>query len=334
MWRPADETAVRDFADLVHRWDEHLRRDLSPFDRLPPEAEARGTLLRDPAPDGAIEAAEIRLGMKLPASYRAFLEVSNGACASTLGVERQDWGITHRNGFLAIDDVYRLATDEWGRGTIQIWTEHEIFTDPTGEVSPIGDTPVDVRYMSPLREAVVISEREQTMLDVLVPRHDGREAELWSLGHSEHVAYRSVDAMLRHMAARPSTRPREELREQYVEWARGGKNTIEVLLELGDPRAAALALAHLHDPDVSENRKHGWVRPLGLSRDPALIEDLRVLYANSRMYGLRLEILHARLMCRDPEVRVAIEAVAADPKDPGNAWATFALTRLDSYGPP
>lgn len=332
--RAADDRGVTDLSDLVHRWDERLRRDLSPFERLAPEAEARGSLLREPASEASIEEAEHRLGTVLPPSYRAFLRVSNGAYASSLGPEEQGWGTVHRNGFLRIEQVHRMDADEWGSRTIQLWTEIAIFTDPTREVRPIGDELVEVQYMSPMRDAIVISARTQTLLDVLVPRNDGREAELWSLGHSGHSAYRSFDALLRNMVARPSARPREEDRDHYVELARGGRNTIEALLELEDPRAIPIALAHLRDPAVKEVAKSGWVRALGLTRDPALVEDLRELYANPLTAALGVEILYARLMCRDPDVRTDLVAAAAGTTGRAPNWADFALTQLDKYGPP
>ena len=44
---------------------------MSRFDRLVPEAETAWDRLRDPAPEAEIEAAEARLGHRLPPSYRA-----------------------------------------------------------------------------------------------------------------------------------------------------------------------------------------------------------------------------------------------------------------------
>lgn len=80
-----------DVPQLTRLWDQRLRRDASRFDRLAPEAIERGTLLRGPASEPDIDAAERRLGVRLPPTYRAFLLCSNGAYASSLGSEQQDW---------------------------------------------------------------------------------------------------------------------------------------------------------------------------------------------------------------------------------------------------
>src|SRR5687768_7275534 len=94
-----------DVPRLVHLWDERLRRDASRFELLAPEAIERATLLREPASEHDIALAEQRLGVALPPTYRAFLLCSNGAHASSLGPETQQWGETHRHGCVPAQEL-------------------------------------------------------------------------------------------------------------------------------------------------------------------------------------------------------------------------------------
>ena len=64
---------------VVLEWDEALRADVPAYARLVPGAEERGSVLRPPATAEEVAAAEDRLGIQFPASYRSFLLISNGA---------------------------------------------------------------------------------------------------------------------------------------------------------------------------------------------------------------------------------------------------------------
>jgi SMI1 / KNR4 family (SUKH-1) len=66
---------------VVAEWDEVLRAEVPAYARLLPEAEKRGSVLRPPATPDEVAAAEERLGVRLPPSYRSFLLVANGADA-------------------------------------------------------------------------------------------------------------------------------------------------------------------------------------------------------------------------------------------------------------
>lgn len=65
--------------ELVHRWSDRMLVDVA--EPLPDAVLESGSLLRPPAPDSVIDQAEARLGVNLPASYRSFLSISDGAHA-------------------------------------------------------------------------------------------------------------------------------------------------------------------------------------------------------------------------------------------------------------
>lgn len=65
--------------ELLHRWSDRMLVDVA--EPLPDAVLESGSLLRPPAPDSVIDQAEARLGVNLPASYRSFLSISDGAHA-------------------------------------------------------------------------------------------------------------------------------------------------------------------------------------------------------------------------------------------------------------
>jgi len=76
-------------------------------DRLPPEVAESGWLGYPPATEEEIVAAEGRLGVRLPPSYRAFLGVSNG------------W----RNANAFINDIWSCKDIAWFRERNQEWID-------------------------------------------------------------------------------------------------------------------------------------------------------------------------------------------------------------------
>ena len=139
------------------------------------------SVLRPPGDPAALEA---RLGVRLPPSYRAFLERSDGAHA-------QPWaGVTDGLGFLDCASVgwLRDADPE----TIDIWTDE---SEAPGDVHPAfavevpeaeyldANTPPDVLKRGHLRYALRISAEHDTLMHLLNPlvEHDG-EWEAWHFG--------------------------------------------------------------------------------------------------------------------------------------------------------
>jgi hypothetical protein len=84
-----DEAAWRGF---LREWDE-LARELLPhlpaddFNRASREFHQRGSILRDGASAGSIEAAERKLGRALPESMKRFYRVSNGLVLPLLDIQ-------------------------------------------------------------------------------------------------------------------------------------------------------------------------------------------------------------------------------------------------------
>src|SRR5215207_9449291 len=76
---------VERMRSIVEEWDAALRAELPAYQRLVPAAEARGSLLRPPATPEAVAAVEGRLAVRLPAAYRSFLLIADGADAGAQG---------------------------------------------------------------------------------------------------------------------------------------------------------------------------------------------------------------------------------------------------------
>jgi hypothetical protein len=297
---------------LVSAWDERLRRDVSRFDLLAPEAIESGTLLRAPATEEDIAEAERRLRVRLPPSYRAFLLTSNGAWASSLGPETQRWGRTCRHGFVPVQEIVPVA--EADPFLLEIWTTEAVFTDPHRDRPPVGDEPSDVRYYVPLHDALLISRPIDAFRDVLVPRADRDEWELWVFHKEGAGAYGSFASFLRAELAKPDLRPKPELADQYAgEAAAGHRPALMQLAELGDPRTGELALKYLLDPDVEEFFKRGWAEPLGLLADPAFVPALRRILERATIDDFRTELTTALVRCGDPDIEATRGAPASRP---------------------
>jgi hypothetical protein len=70
----------------VRKWDTLVQQQIAPGEEPVPEILAMGSVLREPASGVVIAAAEARLRVSLPPSYRTFLLMSNGAYADPEGV--------------------------------------------------------------------------------------------------------------------------------------------------------------------------------------------------------------------------------------------------------
>jgi hypothetical protein len=319
-------TDADEVPQLTRAWDLRLRRDASRFDLLAPEAIETGTLLRDPATEADIADAERRLGVQLPPTYRAFLLTSNGAWASSLGPETQQWGQIDRHGFVPADEIVPLV--DVAPFLIEIWTEEDVFVDPARDRPPEGDEIAAVEYYVPMRDALVISQPIDAFKDLLVPRAGTDEWEMWQFGKEGAGAHRSFAAFLRRQLAQPDRRPRPEHADQYADEVRRGiRHRLNDLAELDDPRTGELALRYLLDPEVTEFYKRGWVQPLGKLADPAFVPDLRRVFEQATMGDFRMELLGALDRCGDPDVETTLRAIASDPADPAHRFANLLLQR-------
>lgn len=327
-----------DIGRLARLWDERLRRDMSRFDMPAPEIAARRSVLRDPATEADIQGAETRLGVTFPPAYRTFLLCSDGAHASSLGPELQLHGDTLRNGLLPVEEIDRLDATEDGRFMIDLWTGPgvgDVLMDPERDRPPIGDKPADVHYYAPLRHALLISRPWDAFKDLLVPRAGCVEWEFWTFAKEGAVAYRSFAAFLRHQLSRPDRRPNPELADLYAAEVRdGNRMRLDDLAEIGDPRVAPLAFAHMLDPTITEAYKVNWPQPLGNIADPGFVDDLRRVYAKATSSQFRIHLLAALIRCGDPDIEDDLRQLAAhDPDKHLRRWAQFNLDRLDRLRP-
>ncbi len=183
-----------------------MRREIGSSARLIPEAEARNSVLREPASEGEVIEAEERLGLPFPPSYRSFLLISNGAYASSIGAEVVHREEERRNGFLAVQDVAPMA--EVDAGKIELWATEPILNDPAKDEAPVGIKGLDVRYFKPMQHALLISRPHENYRDALVPRSGEQEWEFWVFHHSGAVAYRSFADWLLAVLKRPDAAQR------------------------------------------------------------------------------------------------------------------------------
>lgn len=176
---PADE-----LTGLLRQWSAALLDGLDALDRPVEPAGRTGTLLRPPATESEVAAAEDRLGVRLPPSYREFLLLSDGAYGDTTGAvtadsiqaEDQGWG------FLPVAEVRRYV--EVHPDTVAIWLDVQDQIDRSGG----GEDPTppfegdEVRDYRPMREALLIAPGLDADCSLLVPVGDpgpGEEWEVW-----------------------------------------------------------------------------------------------------------------------------------------------------------
>jgi len=109
---------VQAWGDLLRRWNQELLQSESIREReavlpdLDPAARASGWLGFPGASEGQLQAAEARLGRRLPPSYRSFLQVSNGWRQITHYIDRL-WS-TEEIAWHA--DRHRDLIDAWVEG--------------------------------------------------------------------------------------------------------------------------------------------------------------------------------------------------------------------------
>ncbi len=94
--------AGKEWTETLTRLNSLVLRSDKWRDELPPECLSSGWCGSPSAPESEILAAEKRLGVKLPPSYRAFLSISNGWRPFSEAIER----------LLPVEEIERLETAE------------------------------------------------------------------------------------------------------------------------------------------------------------------------------------------------------------------------------
>jgi HEAT repeat protein len=332
--------------ELVEMWDERMRSDLHPGLELPAQARASGSVLREPATEADIEAAETRLGVRFPASYRAFLAISNGAFASSAGPAYSN---CVDGGFLPVELVQWAAIAN--AFLVDLWLglpqpNHAAIGPP----SP-GSEPVEVRLFGPLDRGLLISGGQDVFLDVLVPVEGEAEWQVWQFHHDGAAAYRSFADLLRWQLSRPVDRPPtgEEL-SSIIERIRHGEIQLSYRLEgTDDPRLFDLAITILEDEQIFEKLAERYAengpdvaprlaenarilcaaRMLRSLRRPEAVQPLRAAYRRASDTGSRLNALAAMVECGAPDTDQLIHDAANDQNASVRRWAVFRLGEQD-----
>ena len=313
---------------LARKWDERVRREVSRFERVVPEIEERGTVLREPASDQQVAAAEEELGVALPPSYRAFLLVSNGAHASFLGVEILNAAAQPmRHGLVPIEQVAPAA--EADAFTVELWTSADGLNDQANDRPPTGRTPTTVGYYEPLKRGLLLSTPLDTFRQVLVPREGRKEWELWNMAFEGAGAYRSFADFLHFEVHRPWWRPKPERADEYAAAVeRGELGHLDALAEVGDPRAGPLAAAWVE----SDQLDHEWLR-VGPARvlsklaDPATIPAMLRAYRRASVHNdnYRVALLAGLVAAGAREAEELLRAAAEDSNEQVRRWASWKL---------
>lgn len=330
------EWSVDKVAFLARRWDERVRRETSRFEHLAPEIEERGSVLREPAREEQIVAAEEHLGVRLPPSYRAFLLVSNGAHASFLGTEKLNAaGQPMRHGFLPIEAVAPAA--EADAFTVELWTGLDGLNDPDEDRPPTGRRPTTVGYYQPLKQGLLLSTPLDTFRQVLVPREGVEEWELWDMAFEGAGAHRSFAEFLRFQVERPKWMPEPERADEYAAAVeRGQLGDLDFLAEVGDPRAGPLAAKWLESDELqTEWERVRPARVLSKLADPETIPAMLRAYGRASVENdnYRVALLAGLDAAGAAEADELIQAAADDPNEQVRRWASFKLNASDQPEP-
>ena len=300
---------------VVREWDEALRAELPAYARLVPEAEARGSVLREPATEEDVLAAERRLGIAFPPSYRSFLLLSDGADAGIPGASHLLRTFGRRGGgLLPVADVVPLSKAvPW---LVPMWRDAMAeFIDEQEE--PFLEARAQVFDFEPAKHALLISapERDETL--ALVP-FEG-EWQVWFFGYSEVDAHESFAAFLRNQTRAAEKRVAE--RAGRVERAAAdGRSWTEVedLAAHRDPRAVDAACRALEHGDADQ----AALRLVYLG-DPAAIPALRATLdrcirrpspepPDHERRQLASFLLRALDSCGDPNIEAELEKIIAE----------------------
>lgn len=164
-------------------------------------SDVRGlSVLLDGASEEEIADAETRLDTALPADYRAFLRISNGARVGTFlptddEVHRESGAVA---GFMAVTDI------GWARDIdMKFLTDWECPTRAGARAEPYdGDGMVEVTDHAPLWESLLITYPADNERDYLVPDKKGNW-QLWAMGRYGATAWPSFVGYLRWQVGRP-----------------------------------------------------------------------------------------------------------------------------------
>lgn len=181
-----NEWPADDLDGLLRQWSAACLARLGALERPVSAAARTGSLLRPPATESAVAAAERRLGVHFPPSYRQFLLLSDGAYGDTMGALTAGGSLADDSddawGFLPVAEVRPYV--EVDSHAVEIWLEmqDEIEAAYGGvDLRPVfeGD---EVRDHRPMQDALAIARGFDANCSLLVPvggPGPGEEWEVW-----------------------------------------------------------------------------------------------------------------------------------------------------------
>lgn len=181
-----NEWPADDLDGLLRQWSAACLARLGALERPVSAAARTGSLLRPPATESAVAAAERRLGVHFPPSYRQFLLLSDGAYGDTMGALAAGGSLADDSddawGFLPVAEVRPYV--EVDSHAVEIWLEmqDEIEAAYGGvDLRPVfeGD---EVRDHRPMQDALAIARGFDANCSLLVPvggPGPGEEWEVW-----------------------------------------------------------------------------------------------------------------------------------------------------------
>lgn len=260
--------------ELAHRWSELLLADRT-LDDMPATRAAREaqSLLREPAWENEIAAAEERLGCRLPPSFREFLLVSDGAYGDLYGANstfsEDGWEVAREDstvigvGFLPVADL------RWLREAHPQAAEIYRVAGARPERVPAAVDGAELQSWTAFADGVKIAVNMEPGLTCLVPFDGIEEWQVWNIHFETCVGFLSFRSMLEyHVAEREPITQMEEF-EEILLWASAGDHravrrlfhtttpeAVPKLVALVDDRslarAAAAALGRIGTPESVE----------------------------------------------------------------------------------
>ncbi len=213
-------------AELARRWSDLLLADSDALGRWQPtrEAVATGSLLRPPASEEQIEAAERRLGRELPPSYREFLLVSDGAYGDLSGVTMWDLDRGAETappesdvvgvGFLPVADLRWLRTEQpWFAELCEDTAMDARDRDGDGRATQDGQ---EVWPWRAFADGLIIAPEKGPGTTCLVPFDGTDEWQVWEISKECSEAYLSFRSLLEHMVAAREPVETAEVAEHVV----------------------------------------------------------------------------------------------------------------------
>jgi hypothetical protein len=324
--------------ELVHAWDlAVIRHGGLNVQECREEIRGSRSVLRPPASEAEVRDAELRLGIRLPPSYRAFLLVSNGAYAGLGGaLFPEEVQLRDPLPLLAVENVVWLRDAvPW---LVEGWTELEERNEPATQ-ERVGEPPWDVAYFMPLQRALMIGGKGD--YELLIPSDTGADWESWNFTKDGALAYPSFADRMRSDLSLPFAEPhrRDEYEVAARQMLQGDRTPTDWLalehLAVLDPDAAVkvameiLALpAHLSSLRLAVE----VLRQIGDSKAVPSLRAALDLDANPPEPGNRLkgQVLQALVSCRDPDVRALLEQTKAS--DPDALMCRHAESLLARFG--